>query len=151
MPPTDAACRNANCPLEKPRERFADSGGLYFEVNPPRLEAAALEVPLRGQGEAPGDRHLYESNPYTRTALKLMALTFDRTSELIDPRWDEFDLDNAEWRIPAERMKIPTPHIVALATQAIDALHCLMPFRDPKATCSPTGATTRSLCRTARS
>lgn len=29
---TDAACRNASCPPDKPRARFADAGGLYLEV-----------------------------------------------------------------------------------------------------------------------
>lgn len=29
---TDRACRNASCPPDKPRARFADSGGLYLEV-----------------------------------------------------------------------------------------------------------------------
>lgn len=29
---TDAACRNATCPADKPRARFADAGGLYLEV-----------------------------------------------------------------------------------------------------------------------
>lgn len=37
----------------------------------------------------------------TRTAIKLIALTFVRTSELIGARWDEFDLDAARWDIPA--------------------------------------------------
>ncbi|MBX3635801.1 MAG: tyrosine-type recombinase/integrase [Rubrivivax sp.] len=67
----------------------------------------------------------YQGSPYTRFALQLMALTFVRTSELIEARWDEFDLDAAEWRIPKERMKMPTPHIVPLSTQAVDALRCL--------------------------
>ncbi|MBX9936762.1 MAG: integrase arm-type DNA-binding domain-containing protein [Burkholderiaceae bacterium] len=31
---TDADCKNAKCPPEKKRERFADSGGLYLEVSP---------------------------------------------------------------------------------------------------------------------
>lgn len=31
---TDVQCRNATCPPDKPRERFADSGGLYLEVTP---------------------------------------------------------------------------------------------------------------------
>jgi len=30
---TDAACKNATCPLTKGRARFADSGGLYLEVS----------------------------------------------------------------------------------------------------------------------
>jgi len=31
---TDAHCKNATCPLDKPRARLADSGGLYLEVSP---------------------------------------------------------------------------------------------------------------------
>ena len=54
-----------------------------------------------------------------------MALTFVRTSELIGARWQEFDLKTAEWRIAAERMKMKTPHIVPLATQAIETLEQL--------------------------
>ena len=61
----------------------------------------------------------------TRVAVKLMALTFVRTSELIGARWDEFDFDAAQWRIPAERMKMKTPHIVPLARQAIHLLQTL--------------------------
>src|SRR5450830_904787 len=41
----------------------------------------------------------------TRLAIKLMALTFVRTSELIGAKWDEIDFESAQWRIPAERMK----------------------------------------------
>lgn len=67
----------------------------------------------------------YQGGPYTRMAMKLMALTFVRTSELIAARWDEFDLQAQEWRIPAERMKMKTPHIVPLAPQAIDVLQAL--------------------------
>ncbi|MCB1995325.1 MAG: tyrosine-type recombinase/integrase [Burkholderiaceae bacterium] len=69
--------------------------------------------------------HAYPGSPYTRFALQLMTLTFVRTGELIAARWEEFDLDNAEWRIPAARMKMKTPHIVPLSTQAVDALRCL--------------------------
>lgn len=50
----------------------------------------------------------YDGSVYTRLALRLMALTFVRTSELIGARWKEFDLDAAEWRIPPERMKMKT-------------------------------------------
>ena len=64
----------------------------------------------------------YEGALTTRLALRLMALTFVRTSELIGARWQEFDLTTAEWRTPAERMKMKTPHIVPLATHAIETL-----------------------------
>ena len=33
-------------------------------------------------------------------------------------RWPEFDMDASRWDIPAERMKMKTPHIVPLSTQA---------------------------------
>jgi integrase len=61
----------------------------------------------------------------TRIAMKLMALTFVRTSELIGAEWSEFDLEAKQWRISAERMKMKTPHIVPLATQAVELLTTL--------------------------
>jgi integrase len=57
--------------------------------------------------------------------MKLMATTFVRTTELIEAKWAEFDLENARWDIPAERMKMRTPHIVPLATQALEVLEML--------------------------
>jgi integrase len=46
-------------------------------------------------------------------------LTFVRTSELIEAKWEEIDLENATWNIPASRMKMRQPHIVPLSSQAI--------------------------------
>jgi integrase len=68
---------------------------------------------------------VYPGTHVTRLALKLMALTFVRTSELIGARWAEFDLEAARWDIPAERMKMRTPHIVPLAKQALEVLESL--------------------------
>lgn len=72
-------------------------------------------------------RHIeaYHGSAITRLAMKLMVLTFVRTSELIGARWDEFDLKAAQWRIPAVRMKMKTPHIVPLATQTVEVLRTL--------------------------
>ena len=70
----------------------------------------------------------YDGEPRTRLALRLMALTFVRTTELRAARWDEFDLEAQEWRIPAERMKMRTPHIVPLSQQAIEVLNELRPL-----------------------
>ena len=72
---------------------------------------------------------VYDGTPLTRQALQLIALTFVRTSELIEADWSEFDLDGAEWRIPEGRMKMRTPHVVPLSTQAVDALRCLEEIR----------------------
>ncbi len=68
---------------------------------------------------------LYRGTPLTRLALKLMALTFVRTSELIGAKWSEFDFEAARWNIPAERMKMRTPHIVPLSRQALEVLDLL--------------------------
>tara|TARA_R110002094_G_scaffold153391_1_gene140930 strand:+ start:165 stop:1307 length:1143 start_codon:yes stop_codon:yes gene_type:complete len=65
------------------------------------------------------DARLYQS---TRNALKLIMLTFVRTSELINATWEEIDFDNKEWVIPAERMKMGKVHIVPLSCQAIEVL-----------------------------
>lgn len=73
--------------------------------------------------------YAYQGSTYTRMAMQLMALTFVRTGELIGARWDEFDLAAKEWRIPAERMKMKTPHIVPLSRQAVDLLRCLHELR----------------------
>jgi integrase len=67
----------------------------------------------------------YKGDALTRFALRLIAYTFVRTSELIESEWPEFDLDNARWDIPAERMKMETPHIVPLSRQAIEVLRAL--------------------------
>ena len=67
----------------------------------------------------------YQGGPYTRLAMQLMVLTFVRTTELIAARWAEFDLQAAEWRIPPERMKMKTPHIVPLSPQAVEVVKVL--------------------------
>ena len=64
----------------------------------------------------------YRGSEITRLALQLMTLTFLRTSELIQARWDEIDLKKKEWRIPASRMKMRDPHIVHLAPQSLNVL-----------------------------
>ena len=70
----------------------------------------------------------YDGHARTRLAMRLMALTFVRTSELIGARWDEFDLEAKQWRIPAERMKMKTPHIIPLSRQTLALLDELRPL-----------------------
>ncbi len=64
----------------------------------------------------------------TVIALRLMLLTFVRTVELRAADWSEMDLDRAEWRIPAERMKMREPHLVPLSQQALVLLRELHTF-----------------------
>lgn len=48
----------------------------------------------------------YDGEPQTKLALRFLLLTFVRTGELRGAQWSEIDWDKAEWRIPAERMKM---------------------------------------------
>jgi integrase len=86
--------------------------------NHARVDAKELPALLRAI-------EVYQGKHVTRLAMKLLAMTFVRTSELIGARWDEFDVEARRWNIPAERMKMRTPHIVPLATQAIELLPLL--------------------------
>lgn len=62
----------------------------------------------------------YQGNLITRSALRLMPLVFVRPGELRQAKWEEIDLDTAEWRYTVT--KTNTPHIVPLATQAVEIL-----------------------------
>jgi integrase len=77
-------------------------------------ELPALLRAINGYGEL-GDK-------LTALALRLLALTFVRTGELIGATWDEIDLDGATWIIPAERMKMKAEHVVPLSRQALVVL-----------------------------
>jgi integrase len=70
----------------------------------------------------------YEGFLTTKCALRLAPLVFVRPGELRKAQWPEIDLDKAEWRIPAERMKMREQHIVPLASQAIEILQELEPL-----------------------
>ena len=83
-----------------------------------RIDARELPALLRAI-------EVYQRTHTTRLAMKLMALTFVRTSELIGARWVEFDLESRRWNIPAGRMKMQTPHIVPLARQTHEVLELL--------------------------
>jgi len=64
----------------------------------------------------------YDGHLQTKLALRFLLLTFVRTTELRAAHWTEIDWDKAEWRIPAERMKMKELHIVPLSKQAIALL-----------------------------
>lgn len=84
----------------------------------PRNHRAHLDVT-----ELPGfiqKLESYDRSLQTKTAIQLLILTFVRPSELCGARWSEIDFERKEWRIPAERMKMRTPHIVPLSTQALE-------------------------------
>jgi integrase len=64
----------------------------------------------------------YERNFQTVAAFRLQWLTLARPSEVLGAKWSEFDLDEATWRIPAERMKMRQEHHLPLPRQAVAIL-----------------------------
>ncbi|HGY5236680.1 TPA: tyrosine-type recombinase/integrase [Aeromonas salmonicida subsp. pectinolytica] len=91
-------------------------------------------------------------NPATRLAFHLLMLTMTRPGEVRFARWDEFDIERAEWRIPAERMKMRAPHIVPLSRQALAVLeelrhvsgHCELLFPSERKLTDPMSENTLS-------
>ena len=66
-------------------------------------------------------------------ALELAILTAARTGEILGARWEEIDLSDAIWTVPAERMKAKKEHRVPLSPASVAVLAGLAPFRDDAA------------------
>lgn len=95
------------------------------DILPARKKRNYARIDVKELPQLLHDMDAYVGGEHTRLALQLMALTFVRTGELIGAKWDEFDLVASRWNIPAERMKMRTPHIVPLSKQALAVLHKL--------------------------
>lgn len=102
-------------------------------------------LPLRGSFQAPKNKNharlkieempefmqklaAYDGRKQTALAIRFLAYTFVRTGELRYARWSEFDFDAAQWRIPADRMKMKEQHLVPLSRQVIALLEELKAF-----------------------
>lgn len=70
----------------------------------------------------------YPGNMIVRAALRMAPYVFVRPGELRRAEWKEFNLDAAEWRIPALKMKMRQVHIVPLARQVMEILRELQPY-----------------------
>jgi integrase len=69
-------------------------------------------------------------NEQTRVAMLLVVLTACRKAEVTGARWSEFNLELAEWEVPADRMKAGRAHWVPLSRQAmlqVEALRSIVP------------------------
>jgi integrase len=64
----------------------------------------------------------YQGHPAVTAALKLAPYVFVRPGELRAAEWSEIDVADSAWRIPAERMKMKSPHVVPLASQSLDII-----------------------------
>jgi integrase len=58
-------------------------------------------------------------------ALKFLILTACRSGEVLNATWDEIDLENKTWTIPASRMKAGTEHRIPLTDNMVDILEAV--------------------------
>lgn len=118
---------------------------MKVTANLPRLMTGWAEVPPKmnrpwlKENELPAFFDALEVYPgylTTKGAVRLLFLTLVRKKELVQAKWSEFDLDEALWVVPPERMKMPTEqkenrhnaHDVPLSTQALALLKELKPI-----------------------
>jgi integrase len=83
----------------------------------------------------------YQGSFIVKCALKLAPLLFVRPGELRHAEWSEIDFENAEWNIPASKMKMKEPHLVPLSKQAIEILTKLKEFTGASRYVFPSGRT----------
>jgi integrase len=99
--------------------------------NPVRDTQGAFEAPTRAHFASIGPAGLpdflktlstYPGHPSTLGIIRMILWTGCRTGEVRGATPEEFDLDAAIWRIPAERMKKRRIHVVPLPSQAVALL-----------------------------
>ncbi|MBU4261002.1 MAG: tyrosine-type recombinase/integrase [Proteobacteria bacterium] len=107
------------------RDTAADLRGALQSINkqhfPTITEPPKIGALLRNLNE-------YSGSFVVKCALKLAPLTFVRPGELRHAEWNEIDMNLAEWRIPAAKMKMKTTHIIPLSRQALQILQDLRPL-----------------------
>ncbi|OOG56406.1 integrase arm-type DNA-binding domain-containing protein [Rhodanobacter sp. C03] len=107
------------------RNPVADLRGALPPVKQTHLAAIVDPVAIGGLLRAMDG---YQGSLVTKCALRLAPLVFVRPGELRQAEWAEFDMDGAQWNIPAEKMKMREPHLVPLAPQAVAILRELHPL-----------------------
>ena len=118
------------------------SGDLRGALPPVKQKHHPSIIDPAGIGELLRAIDGYGGSFQVRCALQFAPLTFVRPKELRYAEWSEFNLDTAEWRIPAEKMKMATPHIVPLSSQALNVLEALHPITGDGRYLFPSGRTT---------
>lgn len=107
------------------RDPSADLKGALTPVKPKSMATITDPKKIGGLLRAIDD---YDGQIVTLCALKIAPLLFVRPGELRHAEWSEIEIDNAEWKIPAHKMKMKRPHIVPLSKQAIDILVDIRPI-----------------------
>ncbi|WP_326536306.1 tyrosine-type recombinase/integrase [Pseudorhodoferax sp.] len=102
------------------------AGDLRGALEVPRVKHRPALTTRREFGEFLRNLLTYENcQPMTRLAARLAVLTWTRPVELRTARWEHFDLEAKEWRVPAANMKEGKhlqAHTVPLSAQALSVL-----------------------------
>ncbi|MDD2770142.1 MAG: integrase arm-type DNA-binding domain-containing protein [Methylococcus sp.] len=107
------------------RDPAADLKGALQVVKSEHF--AAITEP-KAIGQLLRDIEGYTGHFATQCALKLSPLVMLRPGEVRQAEWAEIDIDAAEWRIPATKMKMRDEHIIPLSKQAIEVLEAIRPL-----------------------
>jgi integrase len=105
--------------------------GHLEEVLPKRAAAKIEHHPALPYDELPAFMNtLRDREGVAAQALQFLIMTAARTGGVIGASWNEIDLDNAVWTIPAQRMKAQAEHRVPLSDRAVELLRGLYRERD---------------------
>ncbi len=99
-------------------------------VVPRTTHHAALLEP-KDVGELLRAIDTYSGHKVTRLAMQVAPHVISRPGELRMALWSEFDLEEAVWKVPAERMKMRRPHMVPLSHQVLAYLDELRALTGP--------------------
>lgn len=118
-----AAARKWRDPVNPARWR----GHLDKLLPKPSRVATPKHHPAMPYTEVPAFmRELAAQGTVSSMALRFLILTATRTGEVLDAQWNEIDLKDAIWTVPAERMKTRSEHRVPLSDAALAVMDALM-------------------------
>jgi integrase len=101
---------------------------LSGALPPPIVVHRASIIDKNKLGRLLKDIQNYTGSPEVIYALRILPYVFVRPGELRHAEWTEIDFPNKIWRIPAEKMKMRTSHIVPLSKQVVQLLEELKCF-----------------------
>jgi integrase len=120
------------------RDLAADLRGALAPVK--TINRAAIIEPKK-VGELLRAIDDYQGGFVVQCALKFLPLVFVRPGELRNGEWKEVSFENAEWNIPASKMKMKEPHLVPLSRQALEILKKLHEYTGASRYMFPSGRT----------
>jgi len=107
------------------RDPVPDLRGALAPVN--QMHLATITDPKR-VGELLRAIEGYSGTFEVKCALLVAPYLFVRPGELRHAEWSEIDLEAAQWRIPAKKMKMKRMHLVPLSRQVVAVLRELQPL-----------------------